>query len=142
MVHADEEPAGVRDDETDEADRPGDGGGRSAEQYGAEGGHRPGHGDPFSEPGRQLVSQGERVEGAGGEQADGEADGEERRDLADAFEGRAADAADLPELEASGDVVARQDDRADERGEGGRCGGSGERELERGGPSLPSVPTV
>ena len=42
-------------------------------------------------------------------------DDEERRHVADAVEGRAADAADLPGLHAAGDVVARQGDGGDER---------------------------
>ena len=62
----DQQPAQVRDDEADEADRPGDGGGRAAQQDRAEPARSgPGQGHPLAEPGGEVVAEGERVEAAG-----------------------------------------------------------------------------
>ena len=58
-------------------------------------------------------------------------DDEERQHGADAVEGGAADAADLPGLHAGGDVAAGQGDGGDERGERRRRRRPGQRELER-----------
>ena len=93
--------------------------------------------DALAEPCRQFVAERERVEAAGRQQADREAHGEERQHGADAVEARAADAADLPRLDALGDVAARQRDRGDERAKRRRRRGPGQRELERGRAAAP-----
>ena len=62
MVDADEQPAQVRDDEPDEADRAGGRGRGAAEQHRAERGDAPGQRDALAEPGGELVAERERVQ--------------------------------------------------------------------------------
>lgn len=130
----------MRYDETDEEDRSGDGGGRAAQHHRTERRATPDEGHPLAESGGQVVAQCQRVQGACGGQADDETGAEERQDAAELLVGGAADAADLPEPEGVGDVVARQDDGAHQGGQRGRDGGTGEGQFQGVAPPRPSEP--
>ena len=72
MVGTDDDPGGVRHDEPEEPDRPGEGRRDPAERGHPDPHHGPGDGDVRAEPAGQVVAQGEGVELAHGQEDDRE----------------------------------------------------------------------